>query len=72
MKKAHFVYTTDKLDLWQFKKYFCFLRILRGDRPYWWIHETAKWKNVTLQQFELTCETGPGKLINLYQLTEPC
>ena len=52
------------------QKDFCFVRILRGDRPYWWIHETAKWENVTLQQFELTCETGPGKLINLYQITD--
>ncbi|XP_022787197.1 glucose-6-phosphatase 3-like [Stylophora pistillata] len=34
--------------------------ILRGDRPYWWVHESVQWKNVTLQQFELTCETGPG------------
>lgn len=46
----------------------CFDRILRGDRPYWWIHETAQWKNVTLEQFELTCETGPGKLINLHMI----
>lgn len=38
-----------------------YCRVLRGDRPYWWVHESAKWQNVTIQQYELTCETGPGK-----------
>ena len=35
-------------------------RILRGERPYWWIHENPKWQNSDVKQFELTCETGPG------------
>ncbi|XP_015777315.1 PREDICTED: glucose-6-phosphatase 2-like [Acropora digitifera] len=34
--------------------------ILQGERPYWWVHESSKWMNVTLKQYELTCETGPG------------
>lgn len=37
--------------------------ILHGERPYWWIHETPLYSNTTLpdvQQFVMTCETGPG------------
>lgn len=37
--------------------------ILHGERPYWWIHETPVYSNTTLpdvQQFKVTCETGPG------------
>ncbi|NXN99390.1 G6PC phosphatase, partial [Rhinopomastus cyanomelas] len=37
--------------------------ILFGERPYWWVHETDYYSNVTapeIQQFPLTCETGPG------------
>jgi len=35
---------------------------LFGDRPYWWVHETELYGNSTpyLQQYRLTCETGPG------------
>lgn len=45
-----------------FKPYFLFsVRMLQGERPYWWIHESFKWRNVTLKQYQLTCETGPGK-----------
>ncbi|XP_059811624.1 glucose-6-phosphatase catalytic subunit 1-like [Hypanus sabinus] len=36
---------------------------LFGHRPYWWVHETTFYTNSslpTLQQFPLTCETGPG------------
>lgn len=37
---------------------------LHGERPYWWIHEN-KWyqerdRSAVLDQFHLTCETGPG------------
>ena len=42
-----------------------YYRVLRGDRPYWWVHESAKWQNVTIQQYELTCETGPGKELTI-------
>ncbi|KAM8946208.1 glucose-6-phosphatase catalytic subunit 1-like isoform 1-T1 [Pelodytes ibericus] len=37
--------------------------ILFGQRPYWWIHETSFYVNVTapvIKQFPVTCETGPG------------
>ncbi|XP_037133536.1 glucose-6-phosphatase a, catalytic subunit, tandem duplicate 1 [Syngnathus acus] len=37
--------------------------VLFGERPYWWVHETdfygAKGAPL-LQQFPITCETGPG------------
>uniref|UniRef100_A0A8C6XG75 Glucose-6-phosphatase n=1 Tax=Naja naja TaxID=35670 RepID=A0A8C6XG75_NAJNA len=38
-------------------------RILFGERPYWWVHETDLYGNVTppvIRQFPITCETGPG------------
>ncbi|XP_076213020.1 glucose-6-phosphatase catalytic subunit 1 isoform X1 [Aptenodytes patagonicus] len=37
--------------------------ILFGERPYWWVHETDYYSNTSapeIQQFPLTCETGPG------------
>ncbi|XP_053209562.1 glucose-6-phosphatase 2-like [Panonychus citri] len=37
--------------------------ILHGERPYWWIHETSVYNKTGLpdvQQFVITCETGPG------------
>ncbi|XP_044855282.1 glucose-6-phosphatase catalytic subunit 1-like [Mauremys mutica] len=37
--------------------------ILFGQRPYWWVHETDYYGNAStpvIQQFLLTCETGPG------------
>ncbi|XP_071584794.1 glucose-6-phosphatase catalytic subunit 1 isoform X1 [Heliangelus exortis] len=37
--------------------------ILFGERPYWWVHETDYYRNMSapaIQQFPLTCETGPG------------
>ncbi|XP_019361070.1 PREDICTED: glucose-6-phosphatase-like isoform X1 [Gavialis gangeticus] len=37
--------------------------ILFGQRPYWWVHETNYYDNTSvpvIQQFPLTCETGPG------------
>ncbi|XP_067397511.1 glucose-6-phosphatase catalytic subunit 1-like [Emydura macquarii macquarii] len=37
--------------------------ILSGQRPYWWVHETGYYGNTStplIQQFPLTCETGPG------------
>ncbi|VDO98251.1 unnamed protein product [Soboliphyme baturini] len=39
------------------------MRILFADRPYWWIHLTDHYessKTPHLEQFPLTCETGPG------------
>ncbi|KAF8764563.1 glucose-6-phosphatase 2-like [Argiope bruennichi] len=38
---------------------------LHGERPYWWIHETQVYNRTgistpDIQQFSLTCETGPG------------
>lgn len=45
---------------------FSFLfRILFGERPYWWVHETNYYSNASapaIQQFPLTCETGPGRV----------
>jgi hypothetical protein len=41
-----------------------FLRILFGERPYWWVHETPYYSNTTaphIEQYPMTCETGPGK-----------
>ncbi|KAF0025707.1 hypothetical protein F2P81_022588 [Scophthalmus maximus] len=37
--------------------------ILFGERPYWWVHETRFYGAgpvPSLQQFPITCETGPG------------
>ncbi|XP_044153589.1 glucose-6-phosphatase catalytic subunit 1-like [Bufo gargarizans] len=37
--------------------------ILFGQRPYWWVHDTEYYNNMTaptIQQFPVTCETGPG------------
>ncbi|XP_075033527.1 glucose-6-phosphatase catalytic subunit 1-like [Mixophyes fleayi] len=37
--------------------------ILFGQRPYWWVHETSYYANVSapeIKQFPVTCETGPG------------
>ncbi|XP_029383532.1 glucose-6-phosphatase-like [Echeneis naucrates] len=37
--------------------------VLCGERPYWWVHETRFYgasPAPTLQQFPITCETGPG------------
>lgn len=41
----------------------CSGRVLFGERPYWWVHETRFYgagPAPTLQQFPITCETGPG------------
>ncbi|XP_028263310.1 glucose-6-phosphatase a, catalytic subunit, tandem duplicate 1 [Parambassis ranga] len=37
--------------------------VLFGERPYWWVHETRFYgagAPPVLQQFPITCETGPG------------
>ncbi|XP_058476387.1 glucose-6-phosphatase a, catalytic subunit, tandem duplicate 1 [Solea solea] len=37
--------------------------VLSGERPYWWVHETQFYGGGAvppLQQFPITCETGPG------------
>ncbi|XP_030610803.1 glucose-6-phosphatase a, catalytic subunit, tandem duplicate 1 [Archocentrus centrarchus] len=37
--------------------------VLFGERPYWWVHETKFYRAgpvPSLQQFPITCETGPG------------
>ncbi|MEQ2255748.1 Glucose-6-phosphatase catalytic subunit 1 [Ilyodon furcidens] len=37
--------------------------ILFGERPYWWVHETAYYAEATrphIEQYPMTCETGPG------------
>ncbi|KAM6898766.1 glucose-6-phosphatase catalytic subunit 1 [Lycodopsis pacificus] len=37
--------------------------ILFGERPYWWVHETAHYANGDrphIEQYLMTCETGPG------------
>lgn len=42
-----------------------FLRILFGERPYWWVHETAHYANTLrphIEQYPMTCETGPGEI----------
>uniref|UniRef100_A0A803W1H0 glucose-6-phosphatase n=1 Tax=Ficedula albicollis TaxID=59894 RepID=A0A803W1H0_FICAL len=39
------------------------MRILFGERPYWWVLDTDYYGNNSapeIQQFPLTCETGPG------------
>lgn len=38
-------------------------RVMAGDRPYWWVHESPYYldKNMPfLNQYSMTCETGPG------------
>ncbi|XP_015927004.2 glucose-6-phosphatase catalytic subunit 1 isoform X2 [Parasteatoda tepidariorum] len=40
-------------------------RLLHGERPYWWVHETQIYNTTGktipfLHQFPITCETGPG------------
>lgn len=40
---------------------FC-LRVLQGERPYWWVHEHSNNTELLgLKQFPVSCETGPGK-----------
>ncbi|NXC77959.1 G6PC3 phosphatase, partial [Anhinga anhinga] len=36
--------------------------LLSGERPFWWVHESglASKELVTLRQFPVSCETGPG------------
>ncbi|ESO92008.1 hypothetical protein LOTGIDRAFT_121500 [Lottia gigantea] len=35
--------------------------ILHGERPYWWVYESGVYESPpTLDQFDITCETGPG------------
>jgi glucose-6-phosphatase len=40
--------------------------IMHGERPYWWIHETSVYNKTgevrlpAIQQYFMTCETGPG------------
>ena len=40
--------------------------VMRGERPYWWIHETDVYNKTgetrlpAIQQYFMTCETGPG------------
>ncbi|XP_076366778.1 glucose-6-phosphatase 3-like isoform X2 [Tachypleus tridentatus] len=36
--------------------------LLQEDRPYWWVSEDSDGRelNLTLRQFPITCETGPG------------
>lgn len=44
--------------------YLC-VRILFGERPYWWVQETAFYGNSSqpmIDQFPMTCETGPGEI----------
>ncbi|CAM2108735.1 unnamed protein product [Caretta caretta] len=40
--------------------------ILFGQRPYWWVYETSYYGNAStpvIQQFPVTCETGPGMAV---------
>nr|XP_039249441.1 glucose-6-phosphatase 2-like [Styela clava] len=34
--------------------------VLFGHRPYWWVHEYKHYTADEMEQFHLTCETGPG------------
>merc|ERR1711893_540498 len=34
--------------------------LLHGQRPYWWVKENKAAADISLQQTQLTCETGPG------------
>ena len=39
-------------------------RLLFGERPYWWIHTSGVYNKDNMpevEQFRLTCETGPGR-----------
>lgn len=41
-------------------------RVLFGERPYWWVRETHFYgagPRPGLQQFPITCETGPGTVL---------
>jgi len=40
-------------------------RVLHGQRPYWWVPESGLYpaNSTVLQQYSLTCETGPGVVI---------
>lgn len=45
----------------------CSVRVLFGERPYWWVHETRFYGAgpvPALQQFPITCETGPGRVLD--------
>lgn len=48
------------------------LRLLFGERPYWWVQETGYYGNSSqpmIKQFPITCETGPGKTISYHTAT---
>lgn len=57
--------TTDiELKQWLRDLFVMVLRILFGERPYWWVHETAYYSDSArphIEQYPMTCETGPGK-----------
>lgn len=41
------------------------IRLMHGDRPYWWVAEMEEAHNSTsllpeIYQYQSTCETGPG------------
>lgn len=46
-------------------------RILFGERPYWWVHETSYYASTArphIQQYPMTCETGPGETSSIGDL----
>lgn len=65
-----YIFTTLKNKFSNKTTFFSWLlfRILHGERPYWWIHEIQQHDHVmhpvSLQQYSLTCETGPGMWLN--------
>ena len=40
---------------------FSFNRIARDDRPYWWQSQDCVFSSKNLNQFPITCESGPGR-----------
>lgn len=52
----------------------CSVRVLFGERPYWWVHETRFYGSgvaPALQQFPITCETGPGRVLDAVRTHDP-
>lgn len=49
-------------------------RVLFGERPYWWVHETSYYADAArphIEQYPMTCETGPGETRGVWLFLPP-
>ena len=36
-------------------------RFVGGDRPYWWVHIAHPMENISVDRFDVECDSTPGK-----------